>query len=161
VIRYDEGNHKNEVMKMFEDPKDMFEEMDEMFARLFSRMDQEFMDGSPGFSGYRIMYRGEGEPNVMPEIEAPRPRDSTEPVTEVHRIGDEVKVIAELPGVTDESLRLDVQGDQLVIDAGDADHHYHTSATLPPVDVSSQHASVKNGVLEVTFRSLPGNVAET
>jgi HSP20 family protein len=147
-------------MKMIEDPMDMFGEMDEMFARLFSRMDREFMAGSPGISGYRVVFESGGYPGEMPEIEAPRSRDSSEPVTEVHRIGDEVKVIAELPGVTDDSLRLDVQGDQLVIDAGDADHHYHTSATLPPVDAASLHSSIKNGVLEVTFRSLPGTAAE-
>jgi len=33
-------------MKMFEDPMDVFEEMDEMFARLFTRMDREFMNGT-------------------------------------------------------------------------------------------------------------------
>jgi len=144
---------------MFEDPIDMFGEMDEMFARLFSRMDREFMAGSPGVSGYRVMFESGGYPGEMPEIEAPRPRDSSEPETEVHHIGDEVKVIAELPGVTEESLRLDVKGDQLVIDAGDADHHYHASATLPPVDAASLRSSIKNGVLEVTFRSLPGTAA--
>jgi HSP20 family protein len=146
---------------MFEDPTDIFSEMDERFARLFNRMDRGFMDGSPGVSGYRIVFERGGDPVGMPEIRTPRPRDGSEPVTEVHLIGDEVKVIADLPGVTDDSLRLNVQGDQIVIDAGDADHHYHTSATLPPVDASSLHSSIKNGVLEVTFRCLPGTAAET
>ena len=145
---------------MFEDPIDMFAEMDEMFARLFSRMDREFMAGAPGVSGYRLVSGSGGYPGGQPEIEAPRLRDSSEPVTEVHRIGDEVKVIAELPGVTDESLRLDVKGDRLIIDAGDADHHYHASATLPPVNAASLRSSIKNGVLEVTFRCLPGTAAE-
>jgi HSP20 family molecular chaperone IbpA len=141
---------------MTEDPVEMFEQMDGMFARLFPRMDRECMNGSPGRTGYRIVFRSGGEPGPIPVAEPPRPRDGAEPVTEVHRIGDDVKVIAELPGVTDASLRLDVQGNRLIIDAGDADHHYHTTATLPPVDVSSRQASIKNGVLEVTFRSLPG-----
>ena len=72
-------------------------------------------------------------------------------VAEVHRIGNEVKVIVELPGVTDESLKLDMQGDRLIIDAGDADRHYHTSAMLPPVDPGSMQKSLKNGVLEITY----------
>ena len=42
-------------------PMDMFDEMDEMFARLFSRMDREFMNGSPQGYGYRIMVRDNGE----------------------------------------------------------------------------------------------------
>ena len=73
---------------------------------------------------------------------------------EIHRIGNEVKVIADLPGITEEALRLDVKGNTLVIDAGDADHHYHTSVSLPPVDMASMQKTLKNGVLEVTFTSL-------
>ena len=144
---------------MFEDPMDMFEEMDEMFARLFTRMDREFMNGA-GESGYRVVIEHGDDAPGMAEAEVPRPRDDTEPVTEVHRIGDEVKVIAELPGVTEESLRLKVQGNQLLIDAGDAGHHYRTSAVLPPVDVSSLHTSIRNGVLEATFKCLPGAPAD-
>jgi HSP20 family protein len=145
---------------MSEDPMDIFDEMDGMFARLFSRMDRDFMDGSPGVSGYLTVFGRGGDAPAMPETLDPRSRDSTEPVTEVHQIGDEVKVIAELPGVTDDTHRLDVRGNRLVIDAGDADLHYHASAVLPPVDAASMHSSLKNGVLEVTFRSLPGNPAE-
>lgn len=80
-----------------------------------------------------------------------------EPVAEGHPTGNEVKVIVELPGVTDESLRLDVQGDRLIIDAGDADRHYHTSELLPPVNAAPYRKSLKNGVLEVTFTIRPDN----
>lgn len=138
-------------------PMDLFDEMDEMFARLFSRMDWEFMDRTPRGHGYRIMVRDNGE---GPEIEemaddaGPLPRMTGEPMAEVHRIGKEVKVIADLPGITEEALRLDVKGNTLVIDAGDADHYYHTSAALPPVDTASMQKTLKNGVLEVTFTSL-------
>ena len=144
---------------MQENPTDIFDEMDEMFARLFTRMDREFMNGT-GEYGYRVVFEHGGDAPGIAETEAPRPRDDTGPVTEIHQIGDEVKVIAELPGVTEEFLRLDIRGDQLIIDAGDAGYHYHTSAALPPVDASSLHASIKNGVLEVTFRSLTAASAE-
>ena len=139
-------------------PTDIFDEMDEMFARLFLRMDREFMDGSsPGY-GYRIMVRDSGEGPEMREMAddaVPSSRVTGEPVAEVHHIGNEVKVIADLPGITEEALRLDVKGNTLVIDAGDADHCYHTSAALPPVDAGSMQKTLKNGVLEVTFTSLP------
>jgi HSP20 family protein len=78
-----------------------------------------------------------------------------EPVAEVHPVGNEVKVIVDLPGITEEVLRLHVKGTTLVIDAVNADHHYRTSAALPPVDVGSLLKTLKNGVLEVTFTSLP------
>lgn len=138
-------------------PRDMFDEMDEMFARIFSRMDREFMDGTP--QGYRhcFMVMDTGERSEIPE----RVNDDTplscvhgEPVAEVHRIGNEVKVIADLPGITEDALRLGVMGNTLVIDAGDAEHCYHTSAALPPVDTASMQKTLKNGVLEVTFTGL-------
>jgi len=142
---------------MHGNPLDMFDEMDEMFDRLFSRMNREFMSSSSQQYGYRIVLRDDGVgPGVqeIPGSDTPASRMTGEPVAEVHRIGNEVKVIAELPGITEEALRLDVRGNTLVIDAGDADHYYRTSAALPPVDVASMQKTLKNGVLEVTFMSL-------
>jgi len=72
-----------------------------------------------------------------------------------------VKVITDLSGITEEALRLDVKGSTLIIDAGDADHSYRTSAGLPPVDISSMQKTLKNGVLEVTFTSLPDQPEKT
>jgi len=140
---------------MYKDPMDMFEEMDEMFARLFTRMDREFMTGNPQVYGYRIVTGNDGARDGMQEIPAISSRVTHEPVAEVHRIGDETKVVTELPGTTDEMIRLDVKGNMLIIDAGDAENHYHTTADLPPVDVASMQKSFRNGVLEVTFRNLP------
>ncbi|MCK9630401.1 MAG: hypothetical protein M0R30_02065 [Methanoregula sp.] len=144
---------------MYKDPMDMFEEMDEMFARLFSRMDREFMDGNPDVYGYRIEFRNGTPVQGMTEAPLSPPRSTHEPVAEVHRIGDETKVITELPGATEEMIRLDVKGDTLVIDAGDAENHYHTTADLPPVETASMQKSLRNGVLEVTFRNLPDTEA--
>jgi hypothetical protein len=42
-------------------PMDMFDEVDGMFARLFSRMNGEFLDGAPQGHGYRFMVRHTGE----------------------------------------------------------------------------------------------------
>ncbi|MDD1689786.1 MAG: hypothetical protein LUQ66_03910 [Methanoregula sp.] len=139
---------------MYKDPMDMFEEIDEMFARLFSRMDREFMEGNPRVHGYRIEYSNANPVQGMTETPLSPPRSTHEPVAEVHRIGDETKVITELPGATEEMIRLDVRGNTLVIDAGDAENHYHTTADLPPVEAASMQKSFRNGVLEVTFRNL-------
>jgi HSP20 family protein len=143
---------------MNKSPMDMFEETDEMFARLFTRMDREFMTGNPQVYGYRIVIGNDEARDGMQEIPAPSPRLTHEPVTEVHRIGDETKVITELPGATEEMIRLDVKGDTLVIDAGDAESHYHTTADVPGVDAASMQRSFRNGVLEVTFRNLADTI---
>ena len=143
---------------MREDPQDIFDQMDAMMARMFAEMSRGTVTGMPPHAmGYRIIIQGSGIPQNSPDGSAIPTRNPGEPVPEVHQIGDEVKVIVELPGVTDESLRLDVQGDRLIIDAGDAGRHYHTSALLPPVNAASYQKSLKNGVLEVTFRIHPAN----
>ena len=116
------------------DPMDMSGEMDEIFVRLFFRMDREFMDGTLREYGVRITLRDNGEGPKIPEMAddaASRSRVPGEPVAEVNRTANEIKVIAALPGMTEESLRLDVRGNTLVIDAGDTDHHYRMSAVLP------------------------------
>jgi len=140
---------------MNRDPKDMFGEMDELFDRLFSRMDREFPGDSPQVYGYRIEIDDNGMHGGMAECTAPVSRETREPVAEIHRIGDETMVIAELPGAGEDSLRLAVNGNTLVIDAGAAEDHYHTTAALPPVDVASMQHTLRHGVLEVTFRNLP------
>ena len=141
---------------MNENPLDLFEEMDEMFARLFTRMDREFTTGNAQVYGYRIVIGNDEPPGGMQEIPSPVSRVSHEPVAEVHQIGDETMVVAELPGATEESIRLDVKGNMVIIDAGDAENHYHTTADLPPVDPTSMRQSLRHGVLEVTFRNLAG-----
>jgi HSP20 family protein len=143
---------------MHRDPMDLVAEMDAMFNHIFSRMDRDFMTSSPQEYGYRIVIRDDGEEPEMRDMAddgSAFTGVTSEPVAEIHRIGNEVKVIADLPGITEEALRLDVKGGMLVIDAGDADHAYRTSADLPPVDTASMQKTLKNGVLEVTFTSLP------
>jgi HSP20 family protein len=139
------------------DPMDVFEEMDEVFARIFSRMDREFMVGNPDVFSYRIVIGNDNDPRITREIAAPPSRAARDPVAEVHQVGEETMVITELPGTAEEDIRLAVSGTTLVIDAGDAEHHYHTTAPLPPVDAATMQKSFKNGILEVTFRNLPGS----
>jgi HSP20 family protein len=149
---------------MQENPMDLFEEIDEMFARLFSQVDRKFITGSPQGYGYRIMFQDDAEgPEdlAIADDGANVTCVTSEPAVEVHRIGNEVKVITDIPGITGDALRLDVKGSTLIIDAGDADHFYRTSADLPPVDINSMQKTLKNGVLEVTFTSLPDQPVET
>jgi HSP20 family molecular chaperone IbpA len=149
-------NNPREVNGMQGNPMDMFDEMDAVFSNLFSRMDREFFTSAIRAARYPVIFRDEGEwQEGEQETAAALPAPvTTEPVTEVHRIGDEVKVIAGLPGITLEELRLDVQGHTLVIDAGYADNHFRTRTALPPISAASMQTTLKNGVLEVTFSCL-------
>jgi HSP20 family molecular chaperone IbpA len=143
---------------MYEDPQDMFQEMDEMFARLFDRMQRGSGLGEPQVYGYKIVIQG-GDGSLKPaqeELSLPS-RAGSEPAAEVHRIDNDVMVVVELPGATAESVRLTPQNGQLTIDAEGCGNTYHSKTDLPPVDIASMQSTFKNGVLEVTFRTLSGN----
>jgi HSP20 family protein len=78
-----------------------------------------------------------------------------EPAPEIHRIGEDVKVVVEMPGVSEENVNIRLDGQSLTIDAAGCVHTYYTHAEVPPVDPASMQHSLKNGVLEVTIRVLP------
>lgn len=140
---------------MYEDPQDLFREMDEMFSRLFTRMDRGFAGGDPQVSGYYFVASGRNDYPDIQEEPGLSDRAAAGPVAEVHRIGNEVKVIVELPGASAESVALDVKEGRLVIDAEGCMNPFHTIADLPPVNAASMHSTFRNGVLEVTFEALP------
>ena len=141
---------------MYEDPQDMFRDMDELFAHLYARMTRDFGMGGPQAFGYHMIIPLDGESSPIPCSPHEQLRAGFEPAVEVHRIDDEVKVITELPGITRESLHLMIKEDELFIDADAGTRQYHATATLPPVDPDSMQVSFRNGVLEVTFVTLSG-----
>jgi HSP20 family protein len=71
---------------------------------------------------------------------------------DVHETDDEVRVVADLPGVTKEAIDLQCDGQTLTIDAAGGDREYHEQVRLPRrVDEHSASANYNNGILEVTF----------
>jgi HSP20 family molecular chaperone IbpA len=141
---------------MYEDPQDMFRDIDELFAHLYARMTRDLAAGGSQAFGYHMVIQLGGESSPIPYSQPDQLRAGSEPGVEVHQIDDEVKVITELPGITPDSLHLTIDGNELLIDADAGTRQYHTTATLPPVDPDSMQVSLKNGVLEVTFKILPG-----
>jgi HSP20 family molecular chaperone IbpA len=148
---------------MYEDPQDMFSEIDEMFDRLFARMTRELSESDlPVYRCQIVIGSSDACPGKRDE-QTPLGRDGSGPVAEIHRIGDEVKVIVGLPGASSDAIGLEVSGEKLTIDAEGCMTRYHTVADLPPVDAASMQYSFRNGVLEVTFAAAavmpeePGN----
>ena len=145
---------------MYEDPKDMFREMDELFAHLYAQMTRDFTAGEPQAFGYQVIIQAGGGSSPVSRTPHDQLRVNSEPIVEMHRIGDEVKVITELPGTTMDAIELKLRGSTLTIDADGGSLQYHTHADLPPVDSGSMQTSFKNGVLEVTLKRLPDNSEE-
>jgi HSP20 family protein len=71
---------------------------------------------------------------------------------DVHETDDELRVVADLPGVEKDAIDLRCDGETLTIDAEGAGREYHERVSFPvPVDEHSADASYNNGVLEVSF----------
>lgn len=80
-------------------------------------------------------------------------KEEREPLVDVIKGSDDVRVIAELPGVSKEDLRLTADENTVTIESMAAEHRYKKVVDLPePVDPKSAKSTYKNGILEATFR---------
>jgi HSP20 family protein len=72
--------------------------------------------------------------------------------TDIHETEDELRVVADIPGVEKSDIDLQCDGTTLSLQATAEDREYQERITLPsPVDEHSASATYNNGVLEVTF----------
>jgi len=80
-------------------------------------------------------------------------QEAREPLVDVIQEPDQVKVIAELPGVEREDIQLFATERALTIDVTSPDHRYHKELELPfEVDEDSAASTYRNGVLETVIR---------
>ena len=83
----------------------------------------------------------------MPEVV-----DVREPLIDVFDEGDEIVVAAELPGVTDDALHIEVHGDVMTLSSS-GQRRYAKEVLLPSeVDPASMKRAFKNGLLELRIK---------
>jgi HSP20 family protein len=71
---------------------------------------------------------------------------------DVYEEDDQLRVVADIPGVDKDDIDLKCDGEILTLDATADTREYHERLTLPArVDEHSAAASYNNGILEVTF----------
>ncbi|MFB6308396.1 MAG: Hsp20/alpha crystallin family protein [Haloarculaceae archaeon] len=71
---------------------------------------------------------------------------------DVQESDDEVRVVADVPGVDKDSIDLQCDGEVLTLDAASDQREYHDRVRLPArVDEHSASATYNNGILEVVF----------
>ncbi len=93
------------------------------------------------------------EIDVMSEDEKEQYRIRREPLVDVIEEEDQIRVIAELPGVDKKDIDLSATEDSVRIDAKSDDRHYFKELSLPhEVEPESAKARFKNGILEVIFK---------
>jgi HSP20 family molecular chaperone IbpA len=140
---------------MEETPSDAFRRIQELLEQMIrdSMESGNFMAQPVGFT---IVIRGNAP---FPSGHAGPGTENggiLEPLLEVHEGDEEVLVLGELPGISGDQVRLDLEGDGLRISASDGARQFVGRASLPPVDPGSLSMNCRNGVLEVRFRRIPG-----
>ncbi len=158
-----------------------FEDIDEMFREMEKMMEEEFKtftsqipkdyvkerklpDGTtvrewgPFVYGYSMKIGPDGKPeirefgNVKPSRLGPRVKEEREPLVDIIETNGEVHVVAELPGVEKDDIKLHGTEETLTISVDTPQRKYYKEVTLPvKVKVKEAKTEYKNGVLEVTL----------
>ena len=90
--------------------------------------------------------------NIHKTAEGVTVEEAREPVVDVFEEGNEIRVIAELPGVREGDIKCDVEGDILTIST-DSDRRYHAEVLLPaPAETGGIESSYNNGILELKLK---------
>ncbi|MEM0314403.1 MAG: archaeal heat shock protein Hsp20 [Candidatus Bathyarchaeia archaeon] len=156
-----------------------FEDIDRMFREMEKAMEEEFKiftskvpkdyvrerklpDGSivrelgPFVYGYSIKIGPDGKPeirefgNVKPSKFGPRVKEEREPLVDIVETDKEIHIVAELPGVEKEDIKLHGTEDTLTISVETPQRKYYKEIKLPAkVKIKEAKTQYKNGVLEV------------
>ncbi|MHA1303475.1 MAG: archaeal heat shock protein Hsp20 [Candidatus Heimdallarchaeaceae archaeon] len=142
--------------------------IDEMVKELLKSM-KEGLNSSDGFKdlinnpfvyGFQIGFDPDGKPsfrqfgNIKPKgsghVET---YDVREPLIDIFKEKDKVRVIAEVPGISKGDIKLTGSETRLNIKAYSKDRKYEKKIDLPvPVKINTAKAKYNNGVLEVVIK---------
>jgi HSP20 family protein len=111
-----------------------------------------------GVYGFKISTMSGGKPvietfgNVKETAKGPVVEEVREPIVDVFDEKDHILVIVELPGVSKEKIKVDINGDILNLSTSDKGRQYAKEILLPhKVNAETLKTSYKNGILEITL----------
>ena len=163
----------------FPDVDEMMKEMEKMMQEAFKNVEQQVPknlvkerkmdDGSvvremgPIVYGYSVKIGPDGKPVVRKfgNIDAfpnvlgggMSVKEEREPLVDVIKGQGEIRVVAEVPGVNKEDLRLSADENSITIESVTGQPRYHKRVDLPEsVDPKTAKSSYKNGILEVSLK---------
>jgi HSP20 family protein len=126
---------------MRDDRDDRDDPFDEFFEEI-ERMMNEMMGGNADFHLQR------GGPSTSTGADS----GGHDAHVDVQETDEEVRVVADIPGVEKEEIDLRCDGETLTLRASGETREYEERVTLPTaVDEHSASATYNNGILEVTF----------
>lgn len=115
--------------------------------------------GMKGVYGFTVNTAGGGRPkvetfgNIKRTPEGPKVDEEREPITDIFDEKKEVVIIAEMPGIEEKDIKIDLKEDILEISAAGKSRTYRKELLLP-VKASSQNLKHKftNGILEIRIK---------
>ena len=91
--------------------------------------------------------------NIRKTSAGPSVEEEREPITDLFDEKEEVIIIAELPGVGEKDIKLDLKGDILEISAQRGERKFHKEVLIPAeVKAETMRSSYKTGILEVRIK---------
>ncbi|MHA1959713.1 MAG: archaeal heat shock protein Hsp20 [Candidatus Thorarchaeota archaeon] len=171
----DSDERRKELRKWFGNflPESLFREIEEMMERMMSQVGEdgfldpgairEFMENpqntSPFLFGFRVQAGPDGKPMIQrfgnpdPESVGEDVPAVVEPLVDVFDEADEVVVVADLPGVDKNEIKVKIKGAKLTIHVDNPDRPYHKEIKLPTKVVKDKAtSSLRNGVLEIRLK---------
>ena len=115
--------------------------------------------GMKGVYGFTINTAGGGTPkvetfgNIKKTPEGPKVDEEREPITDIFDEKDEIVVIAEMPGIEDNDLKIEMKEDILEISAASKSRTYRKELLLPiKASIEKLNHKFKNGILEIRIK---------
>jgi HSP20 family protein len=154
-------------------PDSVFDQIEEMMERMLRDLNQggvfdrdaldEIMRNPQGTMpfmwGFQMRVGPDGKPiiqqfgNAQPHQGEVEPTRQLEPLVDVIEEGEDVVVVAELPGVEKDQIKVRVKGTTLTIDVDNPTRPYHKTIDLPTkVKKEESKSAIRNGVLEVRLK---------
>ena len=93
--------------------------------------------------------------NIKKTKAGPKISETREPIVDVFDEKDHVLMIAELPGIDEESIKLNLKENILLLEAGSGNRKYFKEILLKSkIDFDSLEKNFKNGILKLKFKKV-------
>lgn len=178
------GSRRKRFGSWFPDVDQMMKEMEKMMQEAFRNVEQQVPknlvkerkldDGSivremgPIVYGYSVKIGPDGKPVVRKfgNIDAfPNVlggglavKEEREPLVDIIKGENELRVVAEVPGVNKEDLRVTATENSITLESVTGQPRYHKIIELPEtIDPKTAKSTYKNGILELSFKRKGGS----
>lgn len=118
-------------------------------------------EGMKGVFGFSVKTMAGGRPvvepfgNIKKTPKGPTVEEVREPIIDIFDEKEEVRLYAEIPGVSEEKIETEISGDILKLSAENTDRKYAKEILLPSkVKPETLEKTYKNGVLEIRIKKV-------